>query len=173
MMVHGEGAARGEAPRFLCDAMVGRLARRLRMLGYDAAYERAGEDAALLARAAREGRVLLTRDTGIAAAPKGARVLLLRAHDTAGQLREVHATLGLREPPGFLCRCIECNVELRHAAREEVAARVPSHVVATQERFSSCPRCGRVFWPGTHRREMLLLLGELLPRDAGGGATRR
>jgi len=145
--------------------MVGRLARRVRMLGYDAAYEADADDRALLRRAAREGRILLTRDTRMPAAP-AARVVILRANDTAGQLREVHAALGLGAPPGLFSRCVACNAPLRAALAEEIAARVPPHVRATQTAFAACPRCGRVYWPGTHRAGMLRLL-EGLPGLGG------
>jgi uncharacterized protein with PIN domain len=149
------------APRFLCDAMVGRLARRLRMLGYDAAYEPATEDRALLRRAAREGRVLLTRDTRIAAAP-GGMILVLRANDTGGQLRETVRALGLGAPPGLLTRCIVCNESLRPAQAAEVEAKAPAFVRSGTGEFRACPRCGRVYWPGTHREAMLRRLADEL-----------
>lgn len=154
-------------PRFLCDAMVGRLAKRLRMLGYDAAYQARGDDRDLVRRAAREKRVLLTRDTGIGVVRGGARVLLLRSNSTAEQLREVGAALGLGSPPGLFSRCTVCNVRLRPARPEQVEAAAPEHVRAHQTEFRCCPRCGRLYWPGTHRREMLRLLG---PSGAGPGA---
>jgi len=146
-------------PRFLCDAMVGRLARRLRMLGYDAAYQPWGDDRDLLRRAARERRILVTRDTGIGCGKTRARVLLLSANDTADQLRQVGAALDLAQPPGLFQRCTVCNVPLRKAQREEIEARVPEYVRGTQTDFRSCRHCGRVYWPGTHRREMLRSLG--------------
>ena len=146
-------------PRFLCDAMVGRLARRLRMLGYDAAYQPRGEDRDLLRRAARERRILVTRDTGIVRGKSRARILLLGANDTAEQLRQVGAALGLRQPPGLFVRCTVCNVLLRKARREEIEVRVPEYVRRTQTDFRACRSCGRVYWPGTHRRGMLRDLG--------------
>jgi hypothetical protein len=146
-------------PRFLCDAMVGRLARRLRMLGYDAAYQPRGDDRDLLRRAARERRILVTRDTGIGCGNSRARVLLLSANDTAEQLRQVVAALGLAQPPGLFLRCTVCNVLLRKARCEEIETGVPEYVRRMQADFRACRSCGRVYWPGTHRQGMLRDLG--------------
>ena len=85
---------RAPAVRFLCDVMLGRLARWLRALGHDTAYDPAADDAELLRRAARERRMLVTRDTRIVAPPR-VRVMLLRANDTPGQLRELTGALDL------------------------------------------------------------------------------
>jgi hypothetical protein len=148
--------------------MLGRLARWLRALGHDAAYDRAADDPALLRRAARERRVLVTRDTRLAATPRGARAILLHENDTAGQLRELAGALGIARHPGVLTRCVVCNTRLRRASADQVEERVPEHVRATQGQFRACPGCGRVYWPGTHRRGLLAALESALP-----GATRR
>lgn len=160
----------GVRPRFLCDAMVGRLARRLRMLGYDTAYRSVGDDRDLLCRAARERRVLITRDTRIRACPQGVRVLLLRENDTTDQLRELNAALRLSDPPALLRRCTVCNTLLRKARPEQVEARVPEYVRTMHADFCACHHCGRVYWPGTHRREMLRLLR--LPPETRADAGR-
>jgi hypothetical protein len=145
--------------RFLCDVMLGRLARWLRALGHDTAYDRAADDAALLRRAARERRTLVTRDTRIVA-PPGVRLVLLRANDTSRQLRELLDALCIGRHPGLLTRCLVCNARLRAAAPDEVEARAPDHVRSSQREFRACPGCGRVYWPGTHRRGLVAALEE-------------
>ena len=149
-------------PRFLADCNVGRLARWLRALGYDASYHARIEDSELVREAAAENRVLLTRDrdltkrrviqTGVVHA------ILIRDDEVTKQLRQVFAELGL-ELKEALTRCIECNSELESRAPAMVVDRVPPYVRRTQSRYSECPDCGRIYWAGTHwqrMREVLL-----------------
>jgi uncharacterized protein with PIN domain len=150
--------------RFLADSNVGRLARWLRALGYDAAYEPRLDDRRLVALALAEGRVLLTRDADlvqrrvIARGPL--RAVLLDSDAVGDQLRQVVAELGLA-PDRALTRCLECNVELEPRPRAAVLERLPPRVRAGQSRFSECPRCGRVYWPGTHWQRMRARLAAL------------
>lgn len=143
--------------RFLADCNVGRLARWLRVLGYDAVYEPLLPDAQIVARALAEGRVLLTRDADMmqrkVIAGGAVRALLLRNDRVQDQVRQVLAELAL-EPVQPLSRCLDCNAELEPRAKAAVAGRLPPYVYATQERFSECPQCARVFWPGTHWERM-------------------
>ncbi len=137
-----------QVARFLCDAMLGSLARWLRLAGYDCEYSGA-EDRELAARAEREGRWLLTRDRELAAV--GPRSLLVRQEGVEAQLVEVLGRLGLA-PSGRLedARCAACNGGLREASPAEVEGLVPPYVRDTAPRFRACSGCGRVYWPGTH-----------------------
>jgi uncharacterized protein with PIN domain len=146
---------------FLADCNVGRLARWLRVLGYDAAYDSKLADPELVARALAEGRVLLTRDVDLThrrvIANGTLRTVLLKADRIEDQLRQVIEEVGLAAPDADgsgLTRCLECNVELEPRQKAQVAERLPPYVRATQERFSQCPRCERVYWPGTHWHRM-------------------
>ena len=142
-------------PRFLCDAMLGSLARWLRFFGYDALFPKPGPEDRLLARRAKEeGRWLLTRDCELAAA--GPRSMMVRARALGEQLIEVFGRLGL-QPAATLenARCGECNGVLEDVMREEVAEAVPPHVLATARRFRRCCGCGRVYWPGSHSEGIL------------------
>ncbi len=137
-------------PRFLCDAMLGTLARWLRLLGYDA--ELVGpdaRDAEVAARAAAEGRVLLTRDRELAAA--GPRTVLVRAERLEDQLAEVIGRLGLDpRPEARGTRCAACNGEVTPVERETVAGLVPPYVYGSAGSFRRCAGCGRVYWRGSH-----------------------
>jgi len=167
--------------RFVADVMLGRLARWLRALGYDTLYSRDASDARLLGIALREGRRLLTRDTGLARRAR-ATGLLIRAEDLDAQIREVMTACGLvaRVP---LSRCLECNGTLTRRHPEEVRERVPPYTLATQREFWTCAGCGRVFWAGSHAPGILSRLRPYLapppsPLDDGRGidskgATRR
>lgn len=139
--------------RFLADCNVGRLARWLRALGYDADYEAHLPDAQVVARALAESRVLLTRDSDMMRrrliTSGSVRAILLRDDRVQEQLRQVLEELDL-VPDRPLSRCLECNVELEPRPRALVRDSLPAHVRATQTSFSQCPRCGRVYWPGSH-----------------------
>lgn len=151
-------------PRFLADCNVGRLARWLRALGYDASYHAHIGDAELVREAAAESRVLLTRDrdltkrrviqTGVV------RAILIRDDEVTQQLRQVFAELDL-ELKEALTRCIECNAELESRVPATVAERVPPYVRLTQSRYSECPACGRIYWAGTHWQRMREVLAGL------------
>ena len=154
-------------PRFLCDVMLGRLARWLRTLGHNAAYDHAADDPTLLRRAARERRILVTRDTRLATARRGQRVVLLHANDTPGQLRELVDALGIARHPGLLTRCIVCNTRLRRATAAQIDERAPDYVRTTQRHFRACPGCSRIYWAGTHRQGILAALESALPGVTG------
>ena len=142
-------------PSFLCDAMLGSLARWLRFFGFDSVFLEPGPEDRVLAEQARvEGRWLLTRDRELASA--GPRTMLVRADDLEDQLIEVFGRLDLR-PDATLenARCSECNGDLVDVTREEVAEVTPPHVLATAHRFRRCAGCQRVYWPGSHGDRIL------------------
>ena len=137
-----------DEPRFVADAMLGRLARWLRALGYDTLYLRDAPDRQLLAVVLAERRRLLTRDTALARRAREAG-LLVRAEVLDAQIQEVTAACGLagRRP---LSRCLECNALLAATPPEAVRDRVPPYTFLSRREFWTCTGCGRVFWAGTH-----------------------
>lgn len=155
-----------DRPRFLCDAMLGSLARWLRFFGYDTVFCGPELPDGDLARRAREDeRWLLTRDRELAAA--GPKTMLVRADGLEGQLEEVFVRLGLDPTPELEgARCAECNGELQPVASDEVADVVPPYVLGTASRFNRCRRCGRVYWPGSHSRRILETMGRVVRRVA-------
>ena len=139
--------------RFLCDAMLGGLAKWLRAAGYDAYYAREGTDIAdssLVRMALKEGRVLLTSDRGFLERKpvREEEVSLLVVPD---QLRLVADSFGLDRLPS---RCMECNGELEVAQPGAVAGQVPPGVIQDHREFFRCGGCGRVFWHGSHRERI-------------------
>jgi uncharacterized protein with PIN domain len=143
------------APRFAADRMLARLARWLRLLGADVLYDSSAAGDKLLRQARAEGRIMLTRDKRLRTAPD---VLYLADNLFRDQLREVLARFPFDTRGEALSRCPLCNEPLAGASRETVMHRVPPFVFASQERFSMCPRCGRIYWGATHpariRREL-------------------
>ncbi len=138
---------------FFADAMLGRLARWLRILGYDTAYERNIPDAVLVERVLLEHRWLLTRDRYLARrrALRG-RLTLLRSDYVSEQLRQLMSDrhLDLTLEAKTRCRCAECNLLLESISHEQASKEVPPLVASEHAEFSRCPGCGRIYWPGTH-----------------------
>lgn len=160
-------APTGAEPRFLCDAMVGRLARWLRAIGCDAAFAGDVEDAALVRRAVDEGRAIVTRDRRLSVEWRIPDVLVLESEDPLEGVRRVVERFGLAWPRELFTRCLECNVPLRPAGADEVADRVPTHVRRTRDRFRRCPSCGRVYWEGSHTERMRRRLADALGTGEG------
>lgn len=161
----------GGAPRFLADAMLGRLATWLRILGYDAEYSRA-EDDALLRRARDEGRILLTRDIGLLRRrSEGARNpadqppphLLVHSDHAMEQVRQVVRSLGLNPGAPLARRCARCNAVLKPRAKPEIAGRVPEYVWSHHDAFWGCSTCGRIYWAGSHRLRIDETIRALMP----------
>ena len=143
------------APKFAADRMLAPLARWLRLLGADVLFDPSLGGDKLLARARAEGRVTLTRDKRLRTAPDA---LYLEDNLFRDQLRAVLARFPFDPRRGAFTRCSHCNEPLVEAARDSVVRRVPPFVYASQEHFSRCARCGRIYWGATHperiRREL-------------------
>jgi len=149
------------APRFLADCMLGKLARGLRALGYDAAYERRISDDDLIEKARAEGRILLTRDTRLVLRRSLPPHLLVTSERPPAQIRQTIEAFSLAVDPGvFLTRCLVCNTATSEIPREEAREGVPPYVYETQSRFARCPKCRRVYWRATHVSGMLDWLDE-------------
>jgi uncharacterized protein with PIN domain len=152
---------------FIADSNVGKLARWLRIMGYDTLFFNHIEDSDLVKIALKEKRVVLTRDTHIqerrVAASGQIRVILTRSDDPKHQLRQVIDELELDWHLGQFTRCLECNQSLVPRTREEVKELVPPYVFRTQTQYMQCPSCLRVYWRGTHWQKMK----EELERIAG------
>jgi uncharacterized protein with PIN domain len=155
-------------PRFLVDAMLGKLARWLVILGYDAAFAGADgrSDLELLRQAQSEGRVFVTKDRRIPEVA-GLRMVVLVAQGHEEQLGELAKALSLKPDPALLfSRCTDCNEKLASLSREEALPLVPPKVRTLDTSFWRCPKCGKLFWNGTHVDRILATL-----RRAGLSAT--
>jgi hypothetical protein len=144
---------------FIADAMLGRLARWLRFLGYDVLYCRDIEDREIVRTARQTGRILLTRDRDIVR-DFSVHHLLIRSEHLKEQLAEV-----LREyPPGNRSsRCMRCNGQLEEVReKEELVNEVPEHLFHSVDSFQRCQACGSIYWKGSHYSRMLKSVREIL-----------
>jgi uncharacterized protein with PIN domain len=147
-----------DAPKFIVDHNVGKLAKWLRLMGYDARFFRGGSDAELVAIALKEGRIILTRDTRIMQrrlVTKGKlKALLITSDQPENQIHQLIDSLKLDYHFNPFSLCLECNQPLVERKKAELKELVPPYVFKTQEQFRQCPACGRIYWRGTHWRAM-------------------
>jgi len=140
--------------RFIVDRMLGRLARWLRVLGYDAVYLRGACDEEIR-KGLEEGRVLLTKNRRANPWLDLGKVVVIEADDPREQLRQLVRRLRLPVTEGaLLSRCLRCNRPLVAAGKEEVFGEVPDYIWQTHEGFRRCQGCGKVFWSGSHADNM-------------------
>lgn len=151
------------SPKLLADGMLGRLAKWLRILGYDTAYDPQLDDNELVRRARAEGRWLLTRDHELAGRP-GVHSLLIESEDLLTQLAQVRSQLG-QAKGGPFSRCPVCNAPLVEVSPQEVEGRVPPFVLHSHSRFRRCPSCGKIYWPGSHWDRMQEQLARFKEQD--------
>ncbi len=154
-----------QLPRFVADVMLGRLAKWLRIAGFDVLYSNRYGDDELIALSRLEGRILLSRDTRLLIRKSVHRFIFLESERIQEQIRQVFRATSTRSLPGLLSRCLTCNEMLLELPRDEAKGIVPSYVFETQPQFKSCPRCRRIYWAGTHRQAILRTLESLLTPD--------
>jgi uncharacterized protein with PIN domain len=156
-----------DTPRFIVDRNVGKLARWLRLMGYDTSFFDGGDDSELVAIAKDEGRVILSRDTQIMKrrliTSGRIRAVLIQSDQPGDQIRQVIDTLNLDSRFKPFTICLECNRPLVERIKDEVKELVPPYVFKTQDQFRQCPGCRRIYWRGTHWRAMTKKLEKFSP----------
>lgn len=164
--------AAGERPRFMLDHMVVRLGKYLRVIGYDADWDLGLRTHELIQRANATDRIFVTRNSHIAEQfPAVRRLLFVPSTDPAEQFKMLVRELHLDPRAALFSRCIRCNEPLATiAVKETIRSRVHPNVFARHERFFQCPRCGTVFWHGSHVTNTCRKL-ELSPPGGTTGGT--
>jgi uncharacterized protein with PIN domain len=140
--------------KFAADRMLGRLVKWLRVIGQDVIYGPHLTGYGLIRAARAESRLILTRDTRLKQKQPPPFVFIESDHYRE-QLRQVIQECGLKPGQGLFTRCVACNTVLQPKSKETVEKLVPPYVFSTQEKFSWCPECQRVYWPATHHEKML------------------
>ncbi len=140
--------------KFVVDCMLGKLSKWLRILGFDALYMNKAEDRDLLLLARRENRTLLTKDHALLHSAAGLPCLYIESDSWPEQLVQVLDAFKLRGKVRPHSRCLACNAGLRRIPKKSAQNLVPPFVLARASSFAACPACGRIFWPGTHFRDM-------------------
>ena len=146
--------------KFAADRMLGRLVKWLRVLGCDVIYGPHLTGYGLIRAARAEERMILTRDRRLKQKQPPA-FIMIASDDYREQLRQVVRECRLEVGAASFTRCLKCNSLLQARAKEAVAKLVPPYVFSTEERFSWCSRCQRIYWPGTHQQKMFEALGKI------------
>jgi len=158
--------------KFIADNNVGKLARWLRLIGYDTLLFKQKDDAQMIKIALGEDRVILTKDAQFMkrrlVANGTLRTIHIKQHDPRLQVQEVVKTLKLAYHFKPFSLCLECNRVLVARDKEEVKDLVPHRVFETQTQYTECRACHRIYWPGTHWQAMGKELRDL---QSGGDET--
>lgn len=139
---------------FVADAMLGKLARWLRLLGEKVYYEK-GSDDSVLKKALRENAILLTRDEALASKAKDyVKVKLFKTNDLSLQLKELQKEFGLKPGRLSFAVCPKCGGEIKKIPKKSVLEKVFPRVYAQQKLFWSCVDCGQIYWRGSHWKKI-------------------
>ena len=157
--------------RFIADAHLGGLAHLLRMAGFDTLYRNDYTDREIAQIAAREGRIVLTRDRDLLKHRNITHGCYLHAIKPAQQFCELVQRLDLARSMRPCSRCLRCNAPLHRVARKKVLDRLPPSVRINQTRFTTCPLCHRVYWKGSHWQRMQSLV--MAPSSPAAAPTAR
>ncbi|MCK4403288.1 MAG: Mut7-C RNAse domain-containing protein [Dehalococcoidia bacterium] len=151
--------------KFIADSNAGKLARWLRMIGYDTLLFTEKDDSKLIKIALKESRVILTKDTQIIKrrliTNGKLKAIFIKHDDPKAQLQQTVKTLKLDYHFKPFSLCLECNQALIPRSKDEVQSLVPSYVFKTQKQYMECPSCHRIYWQGTHWQAMVKELENL------------
>lgn len=151
--------------RFAIDANLGRLARYLRLLGFDSLYQADWDDADLVRTATHQHRIILTRDRDLLKRSEVTHGYWVRHYQPTEQLSEVIHALQLEQALAPYTRCSQCNGLLQAVAKTDLPALVPAHTLANATRFRRCPHCGKMYWQGSHCTRIDHLVATLQKSD--------
>jgi uncharacterized protein with PIN domain len=138
-------------PRFIADAMLGSLARRMRLLGFDTLYDPDVDDDALLRESNRTGRILLTADRVLVSRPLARSAVLVPPSGLDEQISTLAAHLDLAPWVSPFARCAACNARLQEMHKDRAREGLPPFVWETNDMFYSCEGCARIYWSGSHQ----------------------
>ena len=149
-------------PRFVADVMLGRLAKWLRIAGFDVLYSNRFSDNELISISKSEGRILLSLDSRLLVRKSVKNFIFMESSDLGDQIRQILRVIQIEKFPCPLSRCLSCNEILTDVPHESVCNQVPVYVFRTQSHFKLCPKCRKIFWSGTHQRSALKVLEHFL-----------
>jgi uncharacterized protein with PIN domain len=148
-------------PKFILDVHLGKLAGKLRMLGFDTLYRNDYTDSEVSRIAASQGRIVLTRDIGLLKIKEVKRGYWIRSQSTKGQLVEVLDHFDLHSMIQPFRRCMRCNGVIKSVDKEEVKEQLQHRTRKYYDEFYRCSSCGAVYWKGSHYERMVSTVEEL------------
>ncbi|HOO67334.1 MAG: Mut7-C RNAse domain-containing protein [Bacteroidales bacterium] len=148
--------------RFILDVHLGRLAKYLRLCGFDTLFSTLYEDREIIETSMMEERIILTRDKLLLKDKRVKRGYLIRSQYYREQLKEVFERFNLKEHVRLFTRCITCNTLLETVSKEEISDRLLADTSRYYMEFKRCPTCDRIYWAGSHYDNMKKSLKSLL-----------
>ncbi len=143
---------------FLVDENVSKLARLLRMAGFDATTHPHLNDKLLASYAEQEKRILLSKDRGLLRRKNVTFGRIIRATEPMNQLKEIVNLLALHDQMHPFSRCLLCNCPLQPVAKQQIFHLLEPLTRKYYNDFSQCPKCSNLYWPGSHVKKMISLL---------------
>ena len=147
-----------QRPIFIVDAMLGNLAKKLRVLGYDSKYFSSIEDDKIISIAKNEKRIILTKDEQLTkiAEKQSASFVLIRGNDELEQIVQINAKIKLDR---FVVdtnnsHCIACNGKLQSIEKFRIIGKIPEGILEREQEFWMCDSCKKVYWEGTHFQKL-------------------
>lgn len=139
-----------EQARFIVTKELGKLAKWLRILGFDTLYCTSSKKSVIIITSLQDNRIIITKNKRWGTR-QGVRIVFIKSDFYKHQLKQVIETLGLGvNKDDFFMRCVLCNRLLEAIEKEKVRDRVPEYVLKTELSFVICPACQRIYWKGTH-----------------------
>ena len=155
--------------KIIVDPSLGRLAKWLRILGFDAVYfNNPLKEKLFFEKAAFEKRMILTRSEKIKSQLQEKDFFFITQNNIDDQLKELIDQNIIPYPKGLFTRCVECNATLRKIGRDEAHGKIPDYIRETQHCFSECANCKKIYWPGTHLKRMKIKVNNLFQKAIKG-----
>ena len=149
-------------PKFVLDVHLGKLAKYLRLLGFDISYDNSIQDDKIITQSIQEKRCILTRDKVLLKNKNVSRGYWVRATDPFEQVKEILQRFDLTSHIQTFTRCLECNDHLIEADKETLLDRLDPKTKTYYHHFVTCPRCHRIYWQGSHYQEMKAFIDRLM-----------
>lgn len=149
--------------KFLCDQMLGTLAKWLRIYGFDTYYVNSEmDDAKLLEISKNENRILITRDKKLiqSARRENLKTIEIKTTDIDKQISNILGDIET-DKTKILSRCILCNTKVEEIKKENVKGKVPERVFNNNEKFWFCMKCNKIYWKGSHYEKMIEKINEI------------
>ena len=149
--------------KFLCDQMLGTLAKWLRILGFDTLYANSEiDDSEIIKVTKKEKRVLLTRDKTLIhiARRENIKTIEINTTDINEQLKTVLENIK-PDKNKFLSRCLLCNTPVKEIDKNKIKNKIPEKVFKNNEEFWYCPKCNKIYWKGSHYLNMIKKINKL------------
>jgi uncharacterized protein with PIN domain len=147
--------------RFIIDINLGKLARSLRLLGFDALYSNTPNKEKIIRLSSREKRIILTRDRELLKHKTVTHGYWLRNTDPSKQLKEVIQRFDLMATISPFSRCMDCNGDLKYVEKKKILNLIPAQTKKYYSEFYQCHSCKKIYWPGSHYQKMLTKIEKL------------